>query len=65
MKLRVGLIGLGDFWHNRHAPALRMLSDRFELRAVCDQVVIRASGGGRVWGHGGRRLPCAYAARRR
>ena len=42
MKLRVGLIGLGDFWHQRHAPALRMLSDRFELRAVCDQVAHRA-----------------------
>jgi len=42
MKLRVGLIGLGDFWHQRHAPALRMLSDRFELRAICDQVAHRA-----------------------
>jgi predicted dehydrogenase len=42
MKLRVGLIGLGDFWHQRHATALRMLSDRFEVRAVCDQVAHRA-----------------------
>ncbi len=42
MKLRVGLIGLGDFWQQRHAPALRMLADRFELRAVCDQVAFRA-----------------------
>ena len=42
MKLRIGLIGLGDHWHQRHAPALRMLSDRFELRAVCDQVGHRA-----------------------
>ena len=42
MKLRVGLVGLGDFWQQRHAPALRMLSDRFELRAVCDQVAYRA-----------------------
>ena len=42
MKLRVGLIGLGDHWHQRHAPALRMLSDRFELRVVCDQVAHRA-----------------------
>ena len=42
MKLRVGLIGLGDYWQQRHAPALRMLSDRFELRAVCDQVGHRA-----------------------
>ncbi len=42
MKLRVGLIGLGDAWQQRHAPALRTLSDRFEVRAVCDQVCHRA-----------------------
>jgi predicted dehydrogenase len=42
MKLRVGLIGLGDAWHQRHAPALRTLSDRFEVRAICDQVCHRA-----------------------
>jgi predicted dehydrogenase len=42
MKLRVGLIGLGEMWHQRHAPALRMLADRFEVRAVCDQVAHRA-----------------------
>lgn len=38
MKLRVGLIGLGDQWQNRHRPALRALSDRFEVRAVCCEV---------------------------
>jgi predicted dehydrogenase len=42
MKLRVGLIGLGDAWLLRHAPALRTLADRFEVRAVCDQVSHRA-----------------------
>jgi len=42
MKLRVGLIGLGDVWQVRHAPALRALTDRFEVRAVCDQVWHRA-----------------------
>ena len=42
MKLRVGLVGLGEVWHQRHAPALRMLADRFEVRAVCDQVGHRA-----------------------
>jgi predicted dehydrogenase len=42
MKLRVGLIGLGDAWQDRHAPALRSLADRFEVRAVCDQVCHRA-----------------------
>ena len=38
MKLRVGLVGLGDQWTARHAPALRALSDRFEITAVCSEV---------------------------
>jgi predicted dehydrogenase len=42
MRLRVGLVGLGDFWQVRHATALRALADRFEVRAVCDQVRHRA-----------------------
>ena len=42
MKLRVGLVGLGEAWQQRHAPALRALADRFEVRAVCDQVSHRA-----------------------
>jgi len=42
MRLRVGLVGLGDVWHLRHAPALRALADRFEVRAICDQVGHRA-----------------------
>ncbi|MDD4270469.1 MAG: Gfo/Idh/MocA family oxidoreductase [Pirellulales bacterium] len=43
MKLRVGLIGLGNAWENRHHPALRALSDRFEVTAVFDQVTHRAA----------------------
>ena len=42
MKLRVGLIGLGEAWETRHRPALRSLADRFEVRAICDQVARRA-----------------------
>jgi predicted dehydrogenase len=42
MKLRVGLVGLGDVWQTRHAPALRTMCDRFEIRAICDQVAHRA-----------------------
>jgi len=38
MKLRVGLVGLGDAWEGRHRPALRALSDRFDVRAVCAPV---------------------------
>ena len=42
MKLRVGVIGLGDDWENRHRPALRTLADRFELHAICEEVSLRA-----------------------
>ncbi len=42
MKLRVGIVGLGDQWQTRHLPALRALADRFEIRAVCSQVAERA-----------------------
>lgn len=42
MKLRVGLVGLGNTWETRHGPALRALSDRFEVRAVCEEVALRA-----------------------
>ena len=43
MKLRVGIVGLGDAWETRHRPALRALSDRFEVRAVCCEVAHLAS----------------------
>jgi predicted dehydrogenase len=42
MKLRVGLVGLGEAWEQRHRPALRALADRFEVRAVCEQIGHRA-----------------------
>lgn len=42
MRIRIGLIGLGNNWNNRHQPALRALSDRFEIRVVCDPVAHRA-----------------------
>ncbi len=42
MRLRVGLVGLGDAWETRHRPALRTLSDRFEVRAVCSEVALLA-----------------------
>ena len=38
MKLGVGIIGLGDQWESRHAAALRSLSDRFQVKAVCSEV---------------------------
>ncbi|MCH7729074.1 MAG: Gfo/Idh/MocA family oxidoreductase, partial [Planctomycetes bacterium] len=42
MRLRVGIIGLGNHWESRYRPALRALSDRFEVRAVCAEVAMRA-----------------------
>jgi len=50
MKLRVGLIGLGEAWETRHRPALRALQDRFEVRAVCEQVAHRAEQAAREFG---------------
>ena len=42
MKLRVGLVGLGNAWETRHRSALRSLADRFDVRAVCTEVAKRA-----------------------
>ncbi len=42
VKLRLGLIGLGNGWESRHQPALRTLADRFEVTAVFDQIAHRA-----------------------
>lgn len=42
MKLRVGLIGLGEAWQHRHRPALRMLDDRFDVRAIYASVSLLA-----------------------
>jgi len=42
MKLRVGLIGLGSTWQKRHAPILRSVNDRIEVRGICEQVSHRA-----------------------
>src|SRR6202162_958701 len=50
MKLRVGLVGLGNAWEIRHRPALRALSDRFEVRAVCEPVAHRAEIAARDFG---------------
>jgi len=42
MKLRVGIVGLGDRWDVQHRPALQALNDRFEVRAVCAEVALQA-----------------------
>lgn len=50
MKLRVGLVGLGSAWETRHRPALRALSDRFDVRAICEPVARRAELAARDFG---------------
>lgn len=47
MKLPVGLIGLGTDWETRYRPALRALSDRFHVKAVCAEVAQRAENAAR------------------
>ena len=42
MKLRVGLVGLGNVWEKRYRPALSAMTDRFEVRAVCEDIGHRA-----------------------
>lgn len=42
VKLRIGLIEVGPAWQARHRPALRMLRDRFDVRAVCCGVAKKA-----------------------
>ncbi len=60
MKLRIGLVGLGDDWQRRHRTALRALSDRFEVRAICEEVAHRAEAASREFNadtvHGYRAL---------
>jgi len=50
MKIRVGLVGLGEAWESRYAPALRALADRYEVRAVCDPIGHRAAQVARQFG---------------
>ena len=45
MRLRVGIVGLGEHWETRHLPALRALADRFEVRGICEQVAARSAVG--------------------
>ena len=50
MKLRVGLIGSGEAWPRRHRPSLRMLQNRFEVRAVYNNVPLLAEQVAREFG---------------
>lgn len=43
MRLRVGVIGLGPAWQQRHRPALMMMRERFQVQAVYTPVAHLAS----------------------
>lgn len=42
MRLRIGVVGLGDAWDTQHRPAFRSMVERFELRALTTAVQRRA-----------------------
>lgn len=41
-KIKLGIIGLGMAWEKLHFPALQRLSDKFEIKAVCDNDIHKA-----------------------
>jgi predicted dehydrogenase len=41
-KLVVAYVGAGIFAKMAHAPALKILSDRYEVRVVCNRTIERA-----------------------
>jgi predicted dehydrogenase len=43
-KLRLGVIGTGLAWDRLHYPALKELSDKYEIVAVCNKAVDKAQG---------------------
>lgn len=36
MRIKLGVIGTGMAWHKLHLPALKRLSDKYEIVALCD-----------------------------
>ena len=56
MKLRVGLVGLGDAWQQRHAPALRALVNIGVIFTLKDSLGVRAIAFGYVAGEAVRLL---------
>lgn len=42
MKLRLGVIGTGMAWERLHFPAIKELSDKYEIVAVCNKTIEKA-----------------------
>ena len=41
--VRIGIIGLGPYWEQRYEPALRMMDQRIQIKAIYDPVRSRAA----------------------
>ena len=41
MRIRLGVVGLGESWERRHKQALLRMTDKFEVRALYDEVAHR------------------------
>ena len=42
-KIKIGIIGLGKAWERLHSPAFNRLTDKFEIAAVCDSDLSKAT----------------------
>lgn len=42
MRLRLGVIGTGFAWERLHYPALKQLTDKYEIVAVCNKTIEKA-----------------------
>lgn len=49
-KFKVGVIGTGLAWERLHYPAFRELSDKYEIRAICDSNRERVERWGQILG---------------
>lgn len=43
-KIKLGVIGIGFAWDRLHYPALKELSDKYEIKAVCNKTIDKAQG---------------------
>ena len=41
-RIRLGVIGTGMAWERLHWPALKKLSDKYEITAVCNKTLEKA-----------------------
>lgn len=49
-KIRLGIIGIGMAWERLHYPAFLQLTDKYEIKCVCDSDITKAQGFGKSIG---------------